>query len=191
MLEIRPAALAELSLLPAIEAESDTLLTALDVLPLTAVLPPGAGVAEFSAALHILVAGRPPVAFARLEELDGQAHLEQLSVHPDWARQGIGRALVHAAVAWARESGYRVLTLSTFADVRFNAPFYMSCGFVAVTSPGPELQEVSRREVELGLDKLGPRVLLQRILPGVPEGNGAPRPRFLTHGEQGRPIMPL
>lgn len=164
MLEIRPAALAEFSLLPAIEAESDRLLTEIAGLPVTGPLPGAAAVEDFAAALHILVVGRPPVGFVRLEEVDGQAHLEQLSVLPDYAEQGIGRALVHAAKAWAKEAGYTSLTLSTFADVPFNAPFYASCGFEVLTSPGPELQRLRGHERDLGLDALGTRVVMRARL---------------------------
>ncbi|MCC3275083.1 GNAT family N-acetyltransferase [Arthrobacter sp. zg-Y20] len=101
---------------------------------------------EFAAARCILVAGRPPAGFARLEEVDRQAHLEQLSVHPDAAGAGLGRALVEAAMAWAREQGYTYMTLCTFVDVPFNAPFYASCGFEVVTAPEGELADVRRHE---------------------------------------------
>ncbi len=173
MLEIRPAALAEFSLLSAIEAESDTLLTGLRPTLLRGALPAGSGAAvstaeDFSAALHIMVAGRPAVAFARIEEVDGQAHLEQLSVRPDFAGQGIGRALVHAAVAWSREAGYRSMTLCTFYDVPFNAPFYASCGFVVVGSPGPGLAALRDHERRIGLDVAGRRVVMRMVF--------APRP---------------
>ncbi len=164
MLELRPAALAEFSLLPAIEAESDTLLTDAIGRRLAQALPPGATPAEFAAALHIMVAGRPAVAFVRLEEVDGQAHLEQLSVRPDFARQGIGRALIHAATAWAGECGYHAMTLTTFVDVPFNAPFYASCGFAVYGSPGPELLRRRDHERELGLDSLGERVVMRICL---------------------------
>jgi len=42
----------------------------------------------------------------RGDELGGQAHLEQLSVQPDFARRGIGRSLVEAALDAARGRGY-------------------------------------------------------------------------------------
>ncbi len=168
MLELRPAALAEFSLLPAIEAASDTLL--IDILGrrLTHSMPSGAGAAEFAAALHIMVAGRPAVAFVRLEEVDGQAHLEQLSVLPDFAGQGIGRALVHAAVAWAREAGYRSMTLCTFSEVPFNAPFYASCGFDVVGSPGPEVAALRDHERRIGLDAAGRRVVMRMAFAPMP-----------------------
>ncbi len=173
MLEIRPAALAEFSLLSSIEAESDSLLTALRPALLEGAVPgvSTAGVstaADFSAALHIMVAGRPAVAFARIEEVDGQAHLEQLSVLPDFAGQGIGRALVHAAVAWAREAGYGSMTLFTFSDVPFNAPFYASCGFASVALPGPEVAALRDHEGRIGLDAAGRRVVMQMVFAPMP-----------------------
>jgi len=164
MLEIRPAALAEFSLLPAIEVEADGLLTEINGRPLAAALPSAATVQDFAAALHVLVAGRPPVGFARLVEVAGAPHLEQLSVLPAFARQGTGRALVNAAVSWAREAGYRQLTLCTFAEVPFNAPFYASCGFAPDPCPGPELLQVRTREKSLGLDDLGTRVVMRKNL---------------------------
>ncbi|MBG0739131.1 GNAT family N-acetyltransferase [Paeniglutamicibacter antarcticus] len=124
--------------------------------------------AEFSAALHIMVAGRPAVAFARIEEVDGHAHLQQLSVLPDFAGQGIGRALVHAAAAWSREAGYRSITLCTFSDLPFNAPFYASCGFAIIGSPGPGLAALRDHERRIGLDAAGRRVVMQRVFAPTP-----------------------
>ncbi|WP_370618892.1 GNAT family N-acetyltransferase [Mumia sp. Pv 4-285] len=81
-----------------------------------------------------------PVAFASVGIVDGCAHLEQLSVHPSCARQGIGRALVDAVEVWARDHGLTVMTLTTFADVPWNAPYYRRLGFdvvpEALWSPG-------------------------------------------------------
>ena len=161
---IRQADPEDLAFLPALEAASDTLLDS--VLPAgSGQLPPAATVPELAAARHILVAGRPPAGFARLEEIDGQAHLEQLSVHPDAARAGLGRALVQAALAWAQEQGYAAMTLSTFADVPFNAPFYAGCGFEVVGKPEGGLAGLRRHEIALGLDVLGKRVAMRARLP--------------------------
>ena len=82
MFEIRPAALSEFALLPAIEAEADTAFESLDPPMATADFPPPGTAADFAAAFHIMVAGRPPAGFVRLEIVDGQAHLEQLAVTP-------------------------------------------------------------------------------------------------------------
>lgn len=162
MLEIRPAALSEFSLLPELEAEADLRFERL-VPPISASNFPAPGTAADNAqALHIMVAGRPPRGFVRLVAVDGRAHLEQLAVSLEYGRQGIGRSLVHAAKAWARESGFHEMTLSTFADVPFNGPFYASCGFVEIL---PEeltagLQAVRRQEIALGMDAGGRRIAM-------------------------------
>ncbi len=100
---------------------------------------PGPGtVADFAAALIVLVAGDPPVGLCRIDALDSTAprpsaaHLEQLSVHPDHAGHGIGRALLREAIGWASAHGYDELTLVTYRDVPWNAPFYASEGFVEI-----------------------------------------------------------
>ena len=58
--------------------------------------PGPATVAELAGAQLLLVAGDPPVGYARMEMVDGQAHLEGLSVRPSSMRRGIGSALVRA-----------------------------------------------------------------------------------------------
>ena len=66
-----------------------------------------------------------PLGFALAEPLDGGWHLEEMDVDPTHARQGIGAALVRAICA---TSPARV-TLTTFRDVPWNAPFYARLGF--------------------------------------------------------------
>jgi len=70
-----------------------------------------------------------PVGFALLMELDGCLHLEELDVHPAHSGQGLGAALVGQVCAWADTAGYPGVTLSTFRDVPWNAPFYARHGF--------------------------------------------------------------
>lgn len=50
----------------------------------------------------------------KLSETEGW--LEAARVHPDHKRSGMGSALNHAGVAWARERGARVVRLATEAD---------------------------------------------------------------------------
>lgn len=162
MLEIRPLALSEFSLLPALEAEADEVFATMGLAFPLGDFPPLGTTADYADAFHIMVAGRPPVGFARLEIVDGNAHLEQLSVHPGHGRQGIGRALVLAAKAWALEAGFHTMTLTTFADVPFNGPFYASCGFVELPSQAltPELRELRKEEARLGMDAMGRRIVM-------------------------------
>jgi len=56
-----------------------------------------------------------PVAYILLDAADCAAHIEQVSVHLAYARQGIGRrTLIDRADTWARGHGLRALTLTTY-----------------------------------------------------------------------------
>lgn len=166
MLEIRPAALSEFALLPSIEAEADAAFETLNPPLNTSDFPPPALPAEYAAAFHIMVAGRPPAGFIRLEIVDGQAHVEQLAVSPEYARQGIGRSLVGAAKAWALEAGFHSMTLCTFAEVPFNAPFYASCGFSELPHGEWTPGLAKLREQEAALDTVGRRIVMKiKLIP--------------------------
>jgi len=79
------------------------------------------------------------VAYALAVTLDGRAHLEQVSVDPEHAGRRIGAALIDEVDRWAHTRGGDVLTLTTFADVPWNAPYYSRLGFRPIDTPGPEL----------------------------------------------------
>jgi len=70
-----------------------------------------------------------PVGFALLSEMDGAVHLDELDVHPSHARRGLGSALVKRVCESAQAAGRDGVTLSTFRDVPWNAPFYARHGF--------------------------------------------------------------
>jgi GNAT superfamily N-acetyltransferase len=93
-------------------------------------------------------------AYALADVLDGAAHLEQVTVHPDQARRGIGSRLVDAVADWARDHGFTAMTLLTFRDVAWNGPYYRRLGFVDLpdTALGPELAALREHEAEIGLD---------------------------------------
>jgi hypothetical protein len=56
------------------------------------------------------------------------------------------------------------MTLTTFRDVPWNAPFYARRGFAEVLDPSPGLAAVRDRERSLGLDAAGPRIVMRRTL---------------------------
>lgn len=117
-------------------------------------------------------AGGPPVAYALLEAVDGCLHVEQVSVHPDHARRGIGRSLLDHAARRAAGAGLPALTLTTFADVPWNAPYYARCGFRALAAheETPGLRRLRRGEAAAGLDRW-PRLCMRRdVEPAAGEG---------------------
>lgn len=84
--------------------------------------------------LWVASVGEAVVGFALLREVGGAAHLEEIDVLPAHGRQGIGGALLEAACAGARAAGYPIISLRTFREVAWNAPFYARHGFRIVES---------------------------------------------------------
>ncbi|MHB8295730.1 MAG: GNAT family N-acetyltransferase [Acidimicrobiales bacterium] len=146
-----------------IETASDRLLKPFGAWPLPPANP-AAKAAEQARTAATLVADRPQVGFARLEVVDGHAHLGQLSVLPEYGRLGVGSALVDAACDWAHRGEHRIITLTTFADVPFNAPLYRRLGFRQLTEDeiGPELRQVVSDEADL--ERFGRRITMGRPL---------------------------
>lgn len=105
-------------------------------------------------------AGGPAVGFVHVLELEGWAHLEQVSVRPERQRRGHGRTLVEAAKAGAAERGHERISLMTYADVPWNAPFYATCAFVEAEPAAPLHRRLVEVERALGLDRHGRRVLM-------------------------------
>jgi GNAT superfamily N-acetyltransferase len=93
------------------------------------------------------------VGYLLLELLDGRGHIEQVTVHPGNARHGIGAALIRHAARWAFERGIAELSLTTFAHVPWNAPYYSRLGFEVVPAESltGDLHERMRRETAEGL----------------------------------------
>jgi GNAT superfamily N-acetyltransferase len=114
----------------------------------------------------VLVAGRPAVAFIRVDEVDGAAHVDQLVITPAAGRRGIGRALLDAAIDWAARRDYPALTLSTFVDSEWTEQVYDPSGFVAIEALTPGLAELRDWERAIGLDAIGARVVMRRELTG-------------------------
>ncbi|MDP1554166.1 MAG: GNAT family N-acetyltransferase, partial [Hyphomonas sp.] len=52
-----------------------------------------------------------------------------VSVHPEHGRRGLGAALIRRVFQDAADRGLKTVTLSTFRDLPWNAPFYRTLGF--------------------------------------------------------------
>jgi ribosomal protein S18 acetylase RimI-like enzyme len=106
-----------------------------------------------------------PVAYLMASVVDGCLHIDQVSVHPDHARRRLGRDLLEHAAARASADGLSALTLTTFASVPWNAPYYRRCGFrvLGEAELTPGLRAIRRHETSLGLGQW-PRVCMRRDL---------------------------
>lgn len=126
-------------------------------------------VAEFRALLdagRIWVAevGGVPAGYALASDVGGHVHLDQLSVRPEHGGRGLGTALVDEVVAWARRRGAPSVTLTTFRDVAWNAPWYERRGFVVdpTAAADPDLAHVAAWERDHGFGS--PRVWMRRAV---------------------------
>lgn len=121
---------------------------------------------------HLWVARANDVAvgFAHVTVLEPRvAHLEEVDVHPDHGRRGIGTRLVSAVCEWAAREGYESVTLTTFRDVRWNMPFYERLGF-RLLSPSEltaALRSILEDEKRRGLDPAR-RVAMRRSVNAQP-----------------------
>lgn len=115
------------------------------------------------------------VGFALVDLLAGGPHLEEIDVHPSHGRRGVGRALVEAVSAWARAAGHRAVTLTTFRDVAWNAPFYERLGFCVLdwSELTADLAAIVGDESARGLDP-DRRVVMRRDLGIRPPGGDPP-----------------
>jgi ribosomal protein S18 acetylase RimI-like enzyme len=159
--EVRAAEADDLALLDEIDTRAESLFR-VSGLDLPDIAFPTEHLADAKA---ILVVGRPAVGFIWIDEVDGVAHVEELAVLPGHMRAGLGSALLAAACEWAA-AGYSAITLSTYRDVAWNAPFYSRRGFVALDPDEltPELAAVREWERAAGLDDVGPRLAMRREL---------------------------
>jgi len=91
------------------------------------------------------------VGYVRTGLYGDELHVFELDVRHDRQGRGIGKALMAAAHDEAISRDCRAMTLTTFSNVPFNAPFYERLGFVILESPSPRLGEILAAEAEHGL----------------------------------------
>lgn len=131
--------------------------------------PPATSAAERAHArgftlLAVDEVGGGTIGFAQVTETNESAHLEQLSVLPEFGRLGYGRQLVHAAADEVQRRGYLQISLRTFAGVPWNMPFYTSCGIAQSEPSSPFQRQLLATEIELGLPTHGQRIQMTRRL---------------------------
>lgn len=114
-----------------------------------------------------------PVGFALAEELDGEAFLDEVDVHPQYSRRGVGTRLVNTVIGWAESREYTSLSLITFRHLPWNARFYARFGFEPLerSEMGPRMRQILLEEARAGIDvskRVGMRRMLER--PEITEG---------------------
>ena len=166
---IRPANLADVPALGAIETRAAERFRGLVPHEIAQDNVPEPTLRAAASAGRLLVAeasGGTIAGFALVVLLDdGGAHLEELDVLPAHGRKGVGTALIEATCRWAKANGHPALTLTTYRDVAFNAPYYLRLGFwiLAAEEITPALAAVVELERQKGLDRAA-RVVMRRDL---------------------------
>jgi ribosomal protein S18 acetylase RimI-like enzyme len=152
MSHIRRARRDELEALRKIERDAGRAFATIGMPEIAAHEPPSVAELEaFVSTGHAWVAvdsSDHPVAYLLSDVVDGCAHIEQVSVAPEHARRGLGASLIDRLEADAAARHQPALTLTTFRDVPWNAPYYARLGF-AVLEAGeytPELRALIERE---------------------------------------------
>lgn len=95
------------------------------------------------------------VGFAACHLYSNYLHLDEVSVHPDFGKQGLGSALVLRVIQEMQNRKLKGCTLTTFEDLNWNAPWYKKLGFRKLKSQEipAHVAAILRDEKSLGLKK--------------------------------------
>jgi ribosomal protein S18 acetylase RimI-like enzyme len=154
---IRPATEADLLRLVEVEVEAGQLFRTVGMTEVAGDVPEISGLRESLEAgrLWVTQVGPEVAGYVAAEVLDGNAHVAQVSVSPDHAGRGLGRALIEHVEAWGRAAGRPATTLTTFRDVPWNGPYYLRLGYRVLSdvAVGPELARTMAHEATMpGID---------------------------------------
>jgi GNAT superfamily N-acetyltransferase len=100
---------------------------------------------------------KQPIGYLLVDSVDGAAHIDQVTVRPNWQGRGVGRALIDHSINWARQRGLTSVTLTTFSEVPWNQPLYEHLGFGVLEDDeiGPGLRQIQRDEADKGFSAAG------------------------------------
>lgn len=130
---VRPTTIADTALLPAIEQDAGQRFRDIPELAWIAKGP------VISLENHqqfvrrgmswVALADNRPVGFLLTEAQGKSLFIVEISLHRAWQGKGLGRKLMAYMQAWASQHRFSELTLTTFRDVPWNAPWYARMGF--------------------------------------------------------------
>ena len=166
----------ELDALPAIEIAADIRFQATAHADLVASYPT-TGIADFAEAqdrwsLWVVVGeGDRPVGFAHCRRVgDGDMYVAQLSVHPGHAGNRLAARLLDRLAGYCGPRGLRRLTLTTFRDIPWNAPYYARLGFREVSDLAgePFLRRQIAEQIQAGFSPESRVAMVREIVrPGA------------------------
>jgi GNAT superfamily N-acetyltransferase len=102
------------------------------------------------------------IGYALTRPIDHTIYLQEIDIEPQHGQKGLGTALINTIKSWANQSGHTVMSLSTFRDIPWNAPFYAKLGFRILTPSEltPSFQQIRQQEQDAGLP-IADRVIMQ------------------------------
>ena len=104
--------------------------------------------------LWVATKDETPEGFVVVDVREGDYYVSELDVHPDHGRKGLGAALMKVACDEAFARGFDRVTLNTFRDVPWNAPFYARLGFTEIAEADwrPWMIALAGRMEQSGMD---------------------------------------
>ena len=154
---IRPATEADLLRLVAVEVGAGQVFRTVGMAKVAEDVPQVSDLRDAAEAerLWVTEVGSEVAGYIAAEVLDGNAHVAQVSVAPDYAGRALGRAMIEFVEEWGRAAGRPATTLTTFRDVPWNGPYYLRLGYQVLPDEGvgPELARTMAFEASLpGID---------------------------------------
>ena len=112
----------------------------------------------------VFAAGVPAVGFVSVLLIDGEAHIDQLSVVPERGGHGIGRDLLDEAIDWARAMRCRGSRWRRSGTCRGTRRSTGGSGSRLSPTCLPGSAPCAAGERDSGLDAMGPRVAMRLAL---------------------------
>jgi len=157
MVALRPARADEIETLRDLErASAQRFVGLMDALAADEPTPAEVLAARIEAGgLVVAVPAEAVAGFVMFRPVEDRAYVEQIDVLPAHAGRRIGAALLDAVAERARAAGLVGLSLSTFRDVPWNAPYYRRLGFVEVVGDAltPGMLAIRAEHLARGLDE--------------------------------------
>lgn len=155
MMIVRDARLGEIAEIRALErASAQRFVGVMDALAADEPTPAEVLAARIAGGgLIVAVEGEAVVGLAMFRPVENGIYVEQLDVLPAFAGRRIGAGLLDAVAERAKAAGLVGLSLSTFREVPWNAPYYRRLGFVELQALTPGMLAIRAEHLARGLDE--------------------------------------